>query len=122
MDVKLFGPVHEYVNPVELAVRESILPEQIGELVPAAGATGAAFTVTLVVLLALAQPWADTAVTEYVPVLVVVAVLITGFCEVEVKPPGPIQLYVAPVELAVREISFPTHTGVLLEAVAAIGV
>ena len=98
-----------------------MLPSQIGALLPATGAVGGEFTVTNVVFTALVHPSADVAVTEYVPVLEVAALLITEFCESEVKLPGPFQLYVAPVELAVSEISFPTHTGVLLAAVGAAG-
>ena len=79
VDVKLLGPVHEYVNPVVVAVSESVLPEHIGALVPAVGVAGGAFTVTLVVPFALKHPSADIAVTVYVPLLEVAAVLMTGF-------------------------------------------
>ena len=40
MDVKLLGPVHAYVAPVELAVSESEFPSQSGALLDAAGAVG----------------------------------------------------------------------------------
>ena len=54
--------------------------------------------------------------------MAVVAERITGFCVVEVKPPGPVQLYVVPVEEAVSEISFPGQTGELAPATGAAGV
>ena len=46
----------------------------------------------------------------------------TGFCNAEVNPLGPLQLYVAPLELAVSEISLPRHAGELLPATGAAGV
>jgi hypothetical protein len=49
--------------------------------------------------------------------MAVVADDLTGFCNVDVKPPGPDQLYVAPVTAeVVRLILFPVHTGLLLAA------
>ena len=45
-----FGPVHEYVAPTMLlAVKFNVLPAQMGELLPAVGAAGMGFTVTVTV-------------------------------------------------------------------------
>ena len=49
-DVKLFGPAHEYVAPPD-DVKFNVFPAQSGLLEPAV-AVGLAFTVTLVVLVA----------------------------------------------------------------------
>ena len=54
-----------------------------------AGAAGTALTVTVVDPAALTQPFSVT-VTEYVPVLAVVAAVIVGFCTEDVNPPGPV--------------------------------
>lgn len=64
-------------------VRFSVLPEQMGLLLPAVGAAGVAFTVTTVVAAALVQPPTVT-VTEYVPAIASVALARVGFCAVEV--------------------------------------
>jgi hypothetical protein len=55
---------------------------------------GNGFTVTLVVAVAV-HPLTVT-VTVYTPLIVVVAVAWIGFCEADVKPPGPLQAYVPP--------------------------
>ena len=39
-EVKLLGPVQEYVLPVELAVKLKVFPEQTGVLLPADGVDG----------------------------------------------------------------------------------
>ena len=78
-DVKLFGPVHEYVAPATAAVeRLIVLPEQTGELLEGAGVAGVLFTTTAVVPTADVQPVVVT-VTLYVPAMAVVAFVITGF-------------------------------------------
>jgi hypothetical protein len=90
VEVKLLGPVHEYVAPDNvLAVKLKVLPEQTGVLLPPVGADGIEFTVTEVVPTGPTQP-ATVAVTEYVPDATVVADPIVGFCEVEVKLLGPV--------------------------------
>jgi hypothetical protein len=62
------------------------------------------------------------ALTEYVPASDVVAVDIVGFCEVEVYPPGPFQVYVAPATVeAVNDRSFPVQIGALLPATGVAG-
>ena len=49
--------------------------------------------------------------------------VITGYCEAEENPLGPVHAYVTPeIVLAVRLRSFPTQTGVLLLAEGATGV
>ena len=121
-EVKLFGPVHAYVAPETTdAVRFKVEPAHIGLLLEADGAVGIALTVTLTVPGELMQP-ANIAVTEYVPVAKVVALVIEGFCKVDVKPLGPVQLYVAPGTFdAVRFKVEPEHIGLLLEAVGPAG-
>jgi hypothetical protein len=57
--------------------------------------TGFEFTTTSVVPAALVQP-PTVAVTEYVPALAGAGSGIEGFCNVELNPFGPVQLYVAP--------------------------
>ena len=88
-EVKLFGPLHEYVAPeTVLAVSDNVFPEQTGVLLPAVGAEGVVFTTTEVVEIALVQPLFD-AVREYVPAFAVVIFAIVGFCDDELKPLGP---------------------------------
>jgi len=87
---KPFGPVHEYVAPtILLAVKFKVLPAQIGELLPAVGAAGIGLTVTVTVPAGPVQPF-TVAVTEYVPLAVVVAFAMEGFCDEEEKPFGPV--------------------------------
>ena len=38
------------------------------------------------------HPLASVTVTEYVPALATVTLLIVGFCAFDVNPPGPVQL------------------------------
>ena len=93
VEVKLFGPLHEYVAPpIVLAVSDKVFPEQTGELLPATGAEGSGVMVTVVVPVGPTHPAADVAVTEYVPASAEVAAVMTGFCVVEVKLFGPVQL------------------------------
>src|SRR5215212_4741538 len=91
-EVKLFGPVQVYTPPgVDEALKFKAVPSQTGELVDAVGAAGIAFTTTEVLAAALLHcPTVTT--TEYDPALAAVALLITGFCNDDVKPPGPVQL------------------------------
>lgn len=84
------GPVHEYVAAATaVVVSVSVLPEQIGLLLPGDGVAGIGLTVTAVVPAALVQP-PTLAVTEYVPVAAIVAPGIDGFCEDEEKLFGPV--------------------------------
>ena len=53
-------------------------------------------TVTVVVPADEMQPL-TVAVTEYVPLFVVVALEIVGFCSVDTNPFGPLHEYVAPL-------------------------
>jgi hypothetical protein len=39
--------------------------------------------------------------------------LIVGFCKLEVKPPGPVQVYVVAVPVDVKLNVFPAHIGLL---------
>ena len=88
---KPLGPVQEYVElPMVLAVKLNVVPEQIGLLLPATGAAGIRFTVTAVVPADPVHPNTVTE-TEYVPASRAVTPLITGFCEEEEKPFGPVQ-------------------------------
>jgi hypothetical protein len=61
-----------------VAVRCNVAPGRTGLSLPAVGAEGIAFTVTLVVSGADGQP-SIVAVTLYVPVAAVVALAIVGF-------------------------------------------
>ena len=57
LDVKLFGPVHEYVAPDTVeAVSDNVEPAQTAPPLPAVGADGIALTVALVVPAKLVQP------------------------------------------------------------------
>ena len=105
-----------------LAVSERALPTHNGPLFPAVGAAGMVLTVTVDVPAGLVHTFI-VAVKEYVPAINVVALALTvGFCAVEVKLLGPVQLYVAPViVLAVSERAVPAHTGPLLPAVGVEG-
>lgn len=89
VDVNPFGPDQLYAVPPAGAFRLTLLLRQ------AAGIVGKAMTelprmVTLTVVLAL-QPNA-VAVTVYTPVFTELVDAIVGFCKVELKPPGPLQL------------------------------
>jgi hypothetical protein len=66
----------------------------------AVGVAGVGFTTTAVVPAGLVQP-ATVTVTEYVPDIAVVDEGRVGFCSVELKDEGPVQLYVAPVTVGV---------------------
>ena len=65
-----------------------MLPAQIGELLPAIGATGVGLTTTVVVAGELAHPL--FAITVYVPAARRVVLAIDGFCNIEVKELGPV--------------------------------
>ena len=82
---------------------------------------GTALTVTDVVYTVVGlQPGPPVlTVRLYVPVAVGEAV---GFCNAEVKPPGPVQDHaVAPVEFALKVTVAPTHIGPLFVG-AAVGI
>src|SRR5438128_1942273 len=97
LEVKLLGPVQEYVAPLIVeAVSEIVAASQYGPPLPAVGVAGLAFTVTVVVPADEVQLF-TVAVTEYVPPLAVVALAMVGFCRLEVKPAGPVHEYVAPL-------------------------
>jgi hypothetical protein len=119
---KLFGPLQEYVAPaILLAVKFSVEPAQIGELLEAVGGAGVGLTVTTVVPALPVHP-ATVAVTEYVPLAATVAFAMEGFCVAEEKLFGPLHVYVAPAMLlAVRFKVEPAQIGELLEAVGATG-
>ena len=122
-EVKLFGPVHEYVAPLTNAVESAIVaPSQYGPPLVAVGVAGVALTTTLVVPAAEVQPL-TVMVTEYVPASAVVAFARVGFCAAEVKPFGPVHEYVAPLTNAVEsEIVAPAQYGPVLLAVGVAGV
>ena len=95
-DVKLPGPVHEYVAPATEGVDNWIVaPSQYGPVLEADGVEGVAFTTTDVVPAAEVQPL-TVMVTEYVPASAFVALERVGFCNDDVKPFGPVHEYVAP--------------------------
>jgi hypothetical protein len=70
-------------------VRFNVDPAQIGELLPAVGAAGVAFTTTLTVPVPLVQPFTVT-VSEYVPAIARVAPGRVGFCSAEANAAGPV--------------------------------
>ena len=103
------------------AVRFKVEPAQIGELLPAVGAAGVAFTTTATVPAAEVQPPTVT-VTLYVPAMASVAPGRVGFCADEVYPPGPVHEYVAPeIVPADKLMVAPSQTGLLLAAEGAAG-
>jgi len=76
-----------------LAVKLKSPPRHTGELLPAVGAEGVWLMVTETVPAGvLTHPFAPIAVTEYVPDAEVVTPEMVGFCKVEVKLFGPVQL------------------------------
>ena len=61
-------------------------------------------------------------VTLYVPALATVTLVMPGVLDVEAKPLGPVQLYVAPVTTGVLKLSVvPVQSGPLLVAVGVAG-
>ena len=74
-----------------MADRLSVWPVHNGELLVKVGDAGFANTLTLVVPAGPVHP-AMVAVTEYIPVASVLALVILGFCKEEVKLFGPDQL------------------------------
>src|SRR5437762_3419737 len=86
------GPVHEYDAPfIAPAERDMELPTHNGPLFEARGAKGRGLTTALVNAGELAQPF-TVAVTLYTPPFTTATLLITGFCDDEVNPFGPVQL------------------------------
>ena len=77
--------------PEAVVVKLKLLPIQTGLLLEIIGVSGIGTTVTFVVAGILEQPFRVTD-REYVPALTAVALLITGFWSVDVKPLGPDQL------------------------------
>ena len=78
-----------------MAVKLIVEPAHNGVFPPAVGAAGIELTVTLVVPGGPVHPL-KLMVAEYVPLADVPAVGIVGFCEVDVKPLGPVQAQVVP--------------------------
>jgi formaldehyde-activating enzyme involved in methanogenesis len=122
VDVKLFGPVQLYVAPAIVeAVKLIVEPAHKVVVPPAVGAAGEGLMITFTVPAGPAQP-VTVAVTEYTPAAKVVVAGIDGFCKVEEKELGPVQLYVAPAIVeAVKFKVWPSHNGELLPAVGAAG-
>src|ERR1041385_26744 len=88
VEVKPFGPVHEYVAPLTNGVESEIVaPSQYGPPLLAVGVAGMALTTTFVVPAAEVQAL-TVIVTEYVPASAVVALERVGFCAEDVKPFG----------------------------------
>jgi hypothetical protein len=82
---------------------------------------GVAFTVATVEPAAEAQPL-TVIVTLYVPLAAVVALAIDGFCELELNPFGPVQLYVALLTVGVLRVKvLPEQIGPPLLAVGVAG-
>lgn len=90
-EVKLFGPVQEYVViPEGPPVKFRVAPTQTGELLDAV-ATGRVLITTVVVVGADEQPEELVTTRVYTPAAAVVTLLIDGFCNTELNPFGPIQ-------------------------------
>ena len=111
IDVETGKGSQEPVYPLEEVVIKTgaIAPSQIDATGGKIGKTGT-FTTAFTVLLE-AQELAVT-VTVYTPAAVIVAAGIDGFCSVEEKPFGPVQLYVDPADAV--EVKFrvlPEHIG-----------
>jgi hypothetical protein len=110
-ELKPFGPVQAYVAPATgAAVSASVPPAHRGLLLPATGTAGDALTTPEVLEL---EVWPlNVRVTVYVPVAAGVAVAITGFWRVDVKPFGPVQEKDAPeIEgVAKSDSGEPAHT------------
>jgi hypothetical protein len=115
-----FGPFQLYEEAPE-GDAESVrdCPAQIIDDPEAAGAAGMELTATLSVAAGLVQPFC-VVVAEYVPVAVVDAADITGFC-VEEEKPGPDQVKMVPVPFAVRLRFDPAQSGPLEEIDGAAG-
>lgn len=122
VDVKPSGPVHDHVvAPVEFAFSVAVLPAHTGPLLVGPADDGDEPTVTTVVYVVDdVQPLPGLpSVNEYVPAPVTVSV---GFCNVDVKPPGPVHDHaVAPLELALNVTVPPAHTGPLFVAPLDVG-
>ena len=74
------------------AVRDRVDPTFTGPLLPATGAEGIRFTTTVVEPAELVHP-PIVAVTLYEPAIADVALMLTtGFCDIDEKPLGPVQL------------------------------
>ncbi len=67
-----------------------VLLEQTGVLEEAVGVEGVVFTTTAAEPAAEVQPFTVT-ITLYVPAMAVVALVLVGFCNALVNPPGPVQ-------------------------------
>jgi hypothetical protein len=121
-DVNPFGPVQLYeALAIDDAIKFKFAPSQTAELLDAVGDDGTGLTVTLV-LTAMLVHCPVVTVTEYEPASEEVALLITGFCKDEVKPFGPVQLYVAPAVVDANKFNvLPAQTGELLLMIGGVG-
>jgi hypothetical protein len=88
VEVKPSGPLQLYVAPPD-APMVTVPPSQAVKLV--VEILGRGLTVTLVVAEAV-QLFEPATTTEYVPVMLVVALLRVGFCSLELNPFGPAQV------------------------------
>ena len=78
--------------PVTVGVeRFNVAPVHKGPLLEAVGVAGVGLITTIVVPAALVHPL-TVIVTLYVPALATVTLVMLGVLDVEVKPPGPVQL------------------------------
>ena len=116
-----FGPLQLYAAPGMLdAVKFKLLPSHTAELFDAVGADGIAFTTTVVLTGTLVH--CVVTVTEYNPAFAELTLLMTGFCCEDVKPFGPVQLYVAPAIVDADKLSeLPWQTGELLLITGGVG-
>ena len=116
---------HEPVPTVgEFPAKVAVVTPQAGLIAaPALAVVGRAETDTEAAVTAVAAPQELLAVNMYTPAPAAVILGMVGFCDVEVKLFGPVQLQaVAPVALPVNVKVLPAQIGVgLAEAVTAVG-
>ena len=88
----VIAPVLQAYEVAPAPVKVAVAPAQmVGEFTVV---IGDGLTVTVVTAVHVVA--AEVTVTVYVPLIAVVAAGRVGFCKLEVKPPGPAQLYVPP--------------------------
>jgi hypothetical protein len=92
-DTKPLGPAQLYVAPLTFKAKScNGCPAHTGLLVVAVGASGVWFTTTSVKALVVTEHPGEVTATVYRPLLIKAALLITGFCWLDVNPAGPVHL------------------------------
>jgi len=119
-EVKLFGPVQAYVAPATVGVASAIVSlTQYGP--PLLAGAAPLPSTTVVVPAAEVQPL-TVIVTAYVPKSAAAAFARVGFCDVDVKPFGPVHAYVAFATVGVASaIVAPSQYGPSFDAAGVAG-